>query len=109
MKNIKHEKIQDIFNSIVIYPEYTETPIKITQYSWNGNLEDFIVEYYVNQERLVFQYNKDLAAEKDANYLHLDPFEQLEQEVKYIKRMYERGIGAKECYPFTNIITDTGK
>lgn len=103
MENRIQEKINEIFTSIEIYPEYSSDPIKILQFKWNLDMIDFIVEYYIHQKKYVFHYNEQIAKEIGFNYIKVNPLEQLENEVKYIKRMYERGIGAKEYYPFTNI------
>ncbi|WP_456274764.1 hypothetical protein [Bacillus sp. AK031] len=62
------------------------------------------MEYYINQQKVVFYYSMELAVGTGEDLQNLDPFEQLEKEVKYVKRMYERGIGAKEYYPFTEAV-----
>jgi len=52
--------------------------------------------------RYVFHYNDQIAKDISADFSQ-NPLEQLENEVLYIKRMFERGMGAKEYYPFTKI------
>lgn len=97
------EKIRDIFNSVEICSEYSSESIKIKDFYWNGNLDNFIVEYSINQTRYIFHHNNQIASEINSIYLKNCPLDQLEFELNYIKRMYERGIGSKEYYPFTNI------
>ena len=100
------EKIYEIFNSVEIFSEYSSESIKIKEFFWNGDPDNFIVEYVINQTTYIFHYNNQIASEIDSIYLKkslLSPLDQLEFELNYIKRMYERGIGSKEYYPFTNI------
>jgi hypothetical protein len=97
------EKIHEIFNGVEIFSEYSSESIKIKEFFWNGDLDNFIVEYAINQTRYIFHYNHQIASEINSIYLKNSPLAQLEFELKYIKRMYERGIGSKEYYPFTNI------
>ncbi|WP_175596725.1 hypothetical protein [Bacillus sp. MRMR6] len=52
-------------------------------------------------QKYVFHYNEQIASRIGAHFSN-NPLEQLENEVLYMKRMYERGIGAKEYYPFTD-------
>lgn len=85
------------------HPEYSPEIIKIKDVTWNQDMVDFRVDYYKNQNKYIFHFNKQLAKEIGTLDLSKDPLEQLASEVKYIKRMYERGIGAKEYYPFTQI------
>ncbi|WP_140354926.1 hypothetical protein [Litchfieldia alkalitelluris] len=100
--NETQEKIEEIFSRIEILPEYAPTPIKITTFNWNQDVADFAVEYLIGRKKYLFHYNAELASELGTEYLNLDPIEQLEKELQYIKRMYERGIGSKEYYPFTH-------
>ncbi|MFE8700468.1 hypothetical protein ACFYKX_07580 [Cytobacillus sp. FJAT-54145] len=94
-------QIEEMFNRIEIFPEYSEDTIKISRFSWNNDVVDFLVEYYIEHRKFVFHYSDLLA--RDLDIEPVDPLKQLECEVKYIKRMVERGIGAKEFYPFTRI------
>ena len=97
------EKIHEIFNGVEIFSEYSSESIKIKEFFWNGDLNNFIVEYAINQTRYIFHYNHQIASEINSIYLKNSALAQLEFELNYIKRMYERGIGSKEYYPFTNI------
>lgn len=96
-----HNQMKEMFNGIEIYPEYSREAIKITKFTWNHKIDDFIVEYDINNRKFLFHYSDLLARELDIE--PVDPLKQLESEVMYIKRMVERGIGAKEFYPFTSI------
>ncbi|KAA0546282.1 hypothetical protein FZW96_16380 [Bacillus sp. BGMRC 2118] len=94
------ERLEQLFDSIEIYLEYSPDVKRIDQFTWNGDVHPFRVEYVIDSATYVFQFE-----EETANKLGMktDPLEQLEDEVRYIKRMYERGIGSKDYYPFTTI------
>ena len=96
MKDEVNARINDLFKSIEIHPEYSTDPVKITNYQWNQDLNDFTVVYYIHRKKYTFRYN-------EMNGERLNPLRQLEKEVHYIKRMNERGIGSKHYYPFTTI------
>lgn len=96
------KKISEIFEGIEIYPEYSSSTINITKYRWNGDMKDFVVEYFIEESKYVFHFNEEIAKALGINIKSLDPLNQLESEVKYVKRMFERGIGTKEYYPFTH-------
>ncbi len=102
-KNEIQAKIDEIFESVSIYPEYTGEVIRITDYEWSQEIEDFRVEYYVGRRKYVFYYPDELEKPLKGYEVSVDKLEQLENEVNYIKRMMERGIGAKEYYPLTEI------
>jgi hypothetical protein len=78
---------------IEIHPPYSSEPIRIIEYTWNKSIEDFKVVYFLQGNRYVFHYNERLASGIDVDFSK-NPLEQLEKEVLYVKRMYERGIGA---------------
>ncbi|RSK27628.1 hypothetical protein EJF36_12490 [Bacillus sp. HMF5848] len=101
MTNSIEVKLQELFNSIQIQPEYSRKSLKISQFHWNQKLDDFIVEYVIGNKKYIFRFDVERAANLNSEYVSQDPLEQLESEVKYIKRMHERGIGSKEYYPFT--------
>lgn len=103
MRENVESKLADIFQRIKIHPEYSPESIQIKDYYWNGSMEDFRVEYYIEDRKCVFHYNEEIAKRVGEDYINIDPLEQLESELKYIDRMYGRGIGAKEYYPFTEI------
>jgi hypothetical protein len=103
MKINIQEKITEIFTSVEIHPEYSPEIINIKNFKWNNDICNFKVEYYVDQTKYVFHFNEQIANEISSEYFSKNPLEQLEREVKYIKRMYERGIGSKDYYPFTHI------
>jgi hypothetical protein len=96
------QKLRDMFDCIEIYPPFTPNPIKITDFIWNKSIEDFKVTYFIGNGKYVFHYNEQIAREIGVDFSN-NPLEQLEQEVLYMKRMQERGIGAKEYFPFTEI------
>lgn len=100
MKATIQLKLQLLFKSIEIYPEYSQEVKRIDSFTWNEDLVDFEIEYFIGQTKYVFHFDK-----KEAEVLGVktNPLEQLEDEVKYIKRMHERGIGSKDYYPFTSI------
>lgn len=100
MKATIQHKLQTLFNSIEIYPEYSQEIKRIDSFTWNEDLVDFKVEYCIGQEKYVFHFDRE---EAEVLGVKTNPFEQLEDEVKYVKRMYERGIGSKDYYPFTSI------
>ena len=89
------EKIRDIFNSVEICSEYSSESIKIKDFYWNGNLDNFIVEYSINQTRYIFHHNNQIASEINSIYLKNCPLDQLEFELNYIKRMYEEELAPK--------------
>jgi hypothetical protein len=96
------QKLRDFFQSIEIYPPFTSDPIRIRDFNWNKSMEDFKVTYLLGNAKHVFHYNEQIAREIDVDFSK-NPLEQLEKEVLYIKRANERGIGAKEYFPFTEI------
>jgi hypothetical protein len=100
------QKIREMFERIQIYSEFSPEPIKITEYKWNKSMTDFEVIYFLGNVKYVFRYNDQIASEIVGDFLK-NPLEQLEKEVLYIKRMKERGIGAKEYFPFTEIELST--
>jgi 5-methylcytosine-specific restriction enzyme subunit McrC len=97
-------KIDEILKSITISPEYSTEIIRITDYEWNGKMDDFQVEYFIESTKYVFRYPERLNPELAAYEISEDRLEQLENEVMYVKRMMTRGIGAKDYYPFTEIV-----
>jgi 5-methylcytosine-specific restriction enzyme subunit McrC len=97
-------KIDGIFKSITISPEYSTEIIRITDYEWNGKMDDFQVEYYIGSTKYMFRYPERLNPELAAYEISEDRLEQLENEVMYVKRMMTRGIGAKDYYPLTEIV-----
>jgi 5-methylcytosine-specific restriction enzyme subunit McrC len=99
-------KIEEIFQSITIRPEYSTEVIRITDYEWNGKIDDFQVEYFIGITKYVFRYPERLNPELAAYEISDDRLEQLENEVKYVKRMMTRGIGAKEYYPLTEVVKE---
>ncbi|AZV43189.1 hypothetical protein [Peribacillus asahii] len=101
MKDNIQEKLGEILDSVEIYPEYSSDIIRVKNFTWNKDLVDFIVEYYINGTKCIFRYNDQIAKEYDS--IKDNPLEQLEWELTYIKRMYERGSGAKEYHPCTTI------
>jgi 5-methylcytosine-specific restriction enzyme subunit McrC len=107
-KNEIQAKIDEIFESVSIYPEFTDEVIRITEYEWGQEIEDFRVEYYVGRRKYVFHYPDELDVPLEGYEVSDDKLEQLENEVNYIKRMMERGIGAKEYYPLTEIKGNIG-
>lgn len=100
MKSTIQEKLQHIFGSIEIYSEYSSEVTRIETFRWNQDPINFKVEYFIQSQKYVFHFDRE---EAEVLGVKTDPLEQLEDEVKYIKRMHERGIGAKEYYPFTSI------
>jgi hypothetical protein len=54
MENTIEQKISNIFNRIVINPPYSPVPIKITQFSWNQDMEDYEVIYFLDDRKLCF-------------------------------------------------------
>ncbi|RSK27632.1 hypothetical protein EJF36_12510 [Bacillus sp. HMF5848] len=108
MTNSIEVKLQELFNSIQIQPEYSRSPLEISQFHWNQKLDDFVVEYVIGNKKYIFHFDVERAANLNSEQVFQDPLEQLEFEVNYIKRMHERGIGAKEYYPFTDITTYVG-
>lgn len=98
------QRLQDFFYNMEIHPEFAEEPIRITRYNWNENEDDFIVDFWIEQRQYRFHYNLERAEQFGPEYKNIDPVKQLEDEVNYIKRMYERGIGSKEYYPFTESV-----
>ncbi|OLO38082.1 hypothetical protein BTR23_11845 [Alkalihalophilus pseudofirmus] len=101
MNRDTQEKVDSIFKSIEIVPEYSSRTLKIDRFTWNGDMEDFIVVYFVGPTKFTFHYNDEIANELGIE-TKKNPVQQLELEVNYLKRMYERGIGSKEYYPFTS-------
>ncbi|MFJ8265491.1 hypothetical protein [Peribacillus asahii] len=101
MKDNIQEKLGEILDSVEIYPEYSPDIIRVKSFTWNKDLVDCIVEYYLNGTKCIFRYNDQITKEYDS--IKDNPLEQLEWELTYIKRMYERGISAKEYYPCTTI------
>lgn len=97
------QKIKELFESIKIRSTYSSDVITIDKFMWNGDYVDFLVEYYIGDTKYIFHYNKQIAKKGDKKGLEINPYTQLKAELMYIKRMYERGIGAKEYYPFTSI------
>jgi 5-methylcytosine-specific restriction enzyme subunit McrC len=99
-------KIEEILKSITIRPEYSTEVIRITDYEWNGKMDDFQVEYFIESTKYVFLYPERLNPELAAYEISDDRLEQLENEVIYVKRMITRGIGAKEYYPLTEVVKE---
>jgi hypothetical protein len=56
-------KIDEIFKSITIRPEYSTEVIRITEYEWNGKIDDFQVEYFIESTKYVFRYPERLNPE----------------------------------------------
>ncbi|MBM6616611.1 hypothetical protein [Bacillus suaedaesalsae] len=100
MASTIQEKIQQIFDSIEIKYEYSSDVTRIETFNWNGELHDFKVEYFIGSQKYVFHYDRE---EVKNLGVKTNPIEQLEDEVRYVKRMHERGIGSKDYYPFTTI------
>jgi hypothetical protein len=97
-------KIDDMFKSITISPEYSTEIIRITDYEWNRKMNDFKVEYFIGDTKYVFHYPVRLSSELADYDIREDRLEQLEAELIYVKRMFARGIGAKDYYPLTEIV-----
>jgi 5-methylcytosine-specific restriction enzyme subunit McrC len=97
-------KIDDMFKSITISPEYSTEIIRITDYEWNRKMNDFKVEYFIGDTKHVFHYPVRLSSELADYDIREDRLEQLEAELTYVKRMFARGIGAKDYYPLTEIV-----
>jgi 5-methylcytosine-specific restriction enzyme subunit McrC len=97
-------KIDDIFKSITISPEYSTEIIRITEYEWNRKMDDFKVEYFIGNTKYVFHYPERLSSKLADYEIREDRLEQLEDELMYVKRMFARGIGAKDYYPLTEIV-----
>ncbi|MCD8511396.1 MAG: hypothetical protein LRY73_17060 [Bacillus sp. (in: Bacteria)] len=102
MKKEIVERLTAIFNQLEIFTDHCQEPVKINEFSWNGSMEDFVVEYYIRKKKYVFHYNRQLLTDS-SNTVKTDPVEQLKDELEYIKRMHERGIGSKEYYPMTQV------
>ncbi|WP_315906813.1 hypothetical protein [Priestia koreensis] len=99
MKADIEAQIQAIFHDREVYPAGAYEPVSITNVKWNGQMDNFIVQYKLAESTYTFHYdNKN----HDAS-IHADPVEQLKAEVAYVIRMCERGIGAKVYHPCTAI------
>jgi 5-methylcytosine-specific restriction enzyme subunit McrC len=97
-------RIDEIFKGIEIRPEYSTEVILITEYEWNGKMDDFRVEYFIGSTKYVFHYPERVSPELAVYEISKDPLKQFENEVMYVKRMMARGIGAKEYYPLTEVV-----
>jgi 5-methylcytosine-specific restriction enzyme subunit McrC len=105
-RNEIQAKLDEVFKSITIILEYSTEIIRITDYVWNGKMDDFQVEYVIGSTKYVFCYPERLNQKLTAYEIREDRLEQLEDEVMYVKRMMTRGIGAKVYYPLTEIVKE---
>ncbi|MEK4512069.1 hypothetical protein EJP82_18110 [Paenibacillus anaericanus] len=73
---------------------------KITSFSWNGMLNDFLLEFTIGNTKLTFRVNSELCKEKGYNFNDMNVIDQFEKEIHYLKRAYYRGIYSKDYLPF---------
>jgi hypothetical protein len=96
------QEISCIFDTIEIQEEYSTEVIKIKKYEWNGDSQNFKIKFYLKNKEYLFHCNKEICEAVGVNWDSLDILKQLEWEINYLKRVYERGIGAKDYILFTN-------
>jgi len=96
------QEISRIFDTFEIREEYSNEVMKITQYEWNGDSQDFKIKFHIKNKEYLFHCNKEICEAVGVNWDSFNILEQLEREIHYLKRMYERGIGTMEYIPFTH-------